>query len=526
MEINRLHHIECAGKNILYVIREIDRYYFRLEMMFPFAGVIIDFFDENTNFEKETDRQFYDHIILDMYQTLRVVHGQFRHKSIEERKKMLKEGLIRKEIVLIASTQSPNYCPKYWGKGFTDAVESKVTGFLKSSNYSDLRIPELEYPEILNNLLYEFGECHNAEFETVQKVNFHWLRNFHNDSRYQNFLFKKLQSGYPKNSMPKMFTKEVGFEDFTEAEKGILPFFVGTQFGIYPKITNELYEKLEGQKIAILGKSLLSGHESGLSICKVKEGKIITLDRFENVPKEKTQNVEGTLTEEPSSIVFSPKKLLYKCKVDDETCLVSKENNAAETGFIMTMHYPFRQVQWDFDDPDIESEADMQNAIPEVAKMMKTLYTAVEVNKDYYLKTSFYNKQANPAVDENLLRSFFVERIYGSFGANPTYFPETQPFHWAKAWLRSVIQKILESRSFSEFIRPGEYWEAEQKYEKDGYTIIDITLYKDTELEKVFNLMTEQQKKKLMLSKEHGYGSQFDELLERWAIENRLSNEK
>ena len=292
MEINRLHHIEWAGKNILYVIREIDRYYFRLEMMFPFAGVIIDFFDENTNFENETDRQFYDLIILNMYQTLRVVHGQFRHKSIEERKKMQKEGLIRKEIVLIASTQSPNYLPKYWGKGFTDAVESKVTKFIKSSNYSDLRIPELEYPEILNNLLYEFGECYNSEFGTVEKVNQHWLNNFHNDSRYQNFFFKKLQSGYPKNSMPKMFTKDVGFEDFIKPENGVLPFFVGTQFGIYPKITSELYEKLEGQKIAILGKSLLSGHEAGLSICEVKDGKKITIERFENVPKEKTQNVE------------------------------------------------------------------------------------------------------------------------------------------------------------------------------------------------------------------------------------------
>jgi thiamine kinase-like enzyme len=258
-------------------------------MMFPFAGVIIDFFDENTNFEKETDRQFYDEIILNMYHTLRVVHGQLRHKSIEERKKMLKEGLIRKEIVLIASTQSLNYCPKYWGKGFTDAVESKVTKFIKSSNYSDLRIPELEYPEILNNLLYEFEECYNSEFGTVEKVNKHWLNNFHNDSRYQNFFFKKLQSGYPKNSMPKMFTKEGGFEDFIKPENGVLPFFVGTQLGIYPKITNELYEKLEGQKIAILGKSLFSGHESGLSICEVKEGKIITLDRFENAPKEKTQ---------------------------------------------------------------------------------------------------------------------------------------------------------------------------------------------------------------------------------------------
>lgn len=236
--------------------------------------------------------------------------------------------------------------------------------------------------------------------------------------------------------------------------------------------------------------------------------------------------MEGTLTEEASSIVFSPRKLLYKCNLDDETCLVSKKNNAAGTGFILTMHYPFRQVQWDFDDPDIESEADMQKAIPEVAKMMKTLYTAVEVNKDYYLKTSFYTKKANPAVDENLLRSFFVERIYGSFGTNPEYFTETQPFYWAKAWLRSVIQKILESRSFSEFIRPGECREAELQYEKDGFTIIDITHYQETELQNVFNLMTRQQKEKLMLAKEQGYGSQFDELLESWAIENRLSNEK
>ena len=51
------------------------------------------------------------------------------------------------------------------------------------------------------------------------------------------------------------------------------PFFIGTQFGIYPKI-DEIPNFLNEPKIiAVFGKSILSGCVAGLSIYKVCEEK-------------------------------------------------------------------------------------------------------------------------------------------------------------------------------------------------------------------------------------------------------------
>ena len=53
-------------------------------------------------------------------------------------------------------------------------------------------------------------------------------------------------------------------------DDGRLPLFIGTQFGIAPKIEN-LTNFFNGEKeIAILGKSALSGTVSGLSIYKIE----------------------------------------------------------------------------------------------------------------------------------------------------------------------------------------------------------------------------------------------------------------
>ena len=65
---------------------------------------------------------------------------------------------------------------------------------------------------------------------------------------------------------------EVGMDTVTQFEKNRLPFLVGSQFGLNPRI-HDLEGFFNGEKyIAVLAKSLLSGTVNGLHIYHIKEG--------------------------------------------------------------------------------------------------------------------------------------------------------------------------------------------------------------------------------------------------------------
>ncbi|WP_300435963.1 hypothetical protein [Christiangramia sp.] len=83
--------------------------------------------------------------------------------------------------------------------------------------------------------------------------------------------FKMLTSGYPGFDFPEDLLEEVDLSTFYEIEEDRFPLFVGTQFGTYP--LDFPLDTFEGKKIAILHKSLLSGHQSGLSIYEIRKGK-------------------------------------------------------------------------------------------------------------------------------------------------------------------------------------------------------------------------------------------------------------
>ena len=83
--------------------------------------------------------------------------------------------------------------------------------------------------------------------------------------------FKMLASGYPGFEFPEDLLEEVDLADFYEAEENRFPLHVGTQFGTYPRDFPE--ETFEGKKIAVLQKSLLSGHQAGIFIFEIRKGK-------------------------------------------------------------------------------------------------------------------------------------------------------------------------------------------------------------------------------------------------------------
>lgn len=102
-----------------------------------------------------------------------------------------------------------------------------------------------------------------------------WLEHFNKNHKYSKLRFKKLDNGfcgYPPFDFDDKFLDVVDFDTFIKVEENRLPMFVGTQFGVYPRLINlpDFYEK--NQIVAILGKSLLTGTVTGLSLYEIVKG--------------------------------------------------------------------------------------------------------------------------------------------------------------------------------------------------------------------------------------------------------------
>ncbi len=84
--------------------------------------------------------------------------------------------------------------------------------------------------------------------------------------------FKKLDLGYPQFDFDWKHLDTVSLDVFIRNEPDRLPLFIGSQFGVNPRI-NEIPGFFNGAKeIAILAKSLLSGAVAGVSIYRISEG--------------------------------------------------------------------------------------------------------------------------------------------------------------------------------------------------------------------------------------------------------------
>ncbi len=90
--------------------------------------------------------------------------------------------------------------------------------------------------------------------------------------------FKVLKHDIPEFRLSKNSFDYVSKKDFIKNEKSRVPLFIGTQFGIFPKDYIES-ENFKNRKIAILGKSLLSGTQSGIKYFILDESTIVELKK-------------------------------------------------------------------------------------------------------------------------------------------------------------------------------------------------------------------------------------------------------
>jgi hypothetical protein len=102
----------------------------------------------------------------------------------------------------------------------------------------------------------------------------YWTIRLNRDPEFANIRFKRLEKGYPPSvQFPTESIDIVDYDVFYDNEPDRLPFFVGSQFGLQPfKAEHSKY--LEGKydtvRVAVLGRSALSGHVAGLSIYEIQ----------------------------------------------------------------------------------------------------------------------------------------------------------------------------------------------------------------------------------------------------------------
>lgn len=114
-----------------------------------------------------------------------------------------------------------------------------------------------------------------------------WIKKFKEEQKNCQKRFKRLERGYPPFELDESLIDIVDMEEFILIEEFRIPIFVGSQFGIYPRI-EKMPEFFNGRKvIAILSKSLLSGHVSGLTIYQIEENeKQFNYKRVERYPND------------------------------------------------------------------------------------------------------------------------------------------------------------------------------------------------------------------------------------------------
>jgi hypothetical protein len=105
----------------------------------------------------------------------------------------------------------------------------------------------------------------------------YWIKHFKQNSEYGYLRFKKLTkgfAGYPTFEFDETLIDEVDIDTFIKKEESRIPLFIGTPMGLYPALYEIPNFLSEDKIVAILSKSLLTGHVAGLRFYRIQAGSL------------------------------------------------------------------------------------------------------------------------------------------------------------------------------------------------------------------------------------------------------------
>lgn len=283
----------CENQPIICKITQNQEYYLEGEMLYPFAGVEFDYFKENDGL---TPKEVY----LDPKP---VIHGLYRvYSSVVQNKarilanaaplqqpvRSMNASLQREKtrfefaVKTLDALQIDAGDLHYLSKRAATRLTESITNLIGNGDFDFVSSHGENYENELGRIVKEHDSVKDIDTGRILKKTIFWAEHFQADADYEHIRFKTIRTPYPQFEMPKHLYGAVSEDEFLTEKEGLMPFFIGTQFGLIPRFTDEKFGQLEGQKIAVLGKSQLSGYVAGLGIYEVRNGERIQIAYFKN----------------------------------------------------------------------------------------------------------------------------------------------------------------------------------------------------------------------------------------------------
>ena len=283
----------CGSQPIICKIIKEEKFYLEGELLYPFVAVKFDYFKENHGLTKREVQVDPKPVIHALYRICETV--------VKNREKILANAVpLRQQVRSMAASLHREKQRFEFAINALDAMQidaedlqflSKRAATRLAESISDLiGTGELDfvspqaqnYESELERILDENDLVKEIDKNIILKKTIFWAENLQGDANYGHIRFKTIRTPYPQFEMPKHLYGAVSEDEFLTQKQGLMPFFIGTQFGLIPRFTDEKFGQLEGQKIAVLGKSQLSGLVAGLGIYEVKNGKRKEIAYFRN----------------------------------------------------------------------------------------------------------------------------------------------------------------------------------------------------------------------------------------------------
>lgn len=510
----RLFHLEMGGKNVLFSADPDHPHYLKISFHFPYRGLEADFFDENARISSDSGKNVMEFMATNITWTMKDVLEKFSQIPAQERARMAETEAVEEKLTFFLENSCMTYVAKHWGKMLRKSATELIRSYLASGDMPLQEQNELHFDAAYRQLIDRFGECRSLNHCPPPETDLFWLKKMEGDEIYGNVTFKKLNCGYSRNSIPDFRTVTVGFDEFTKEESGFLPLFIGTEYGLVPKTTPVLWKALEGQTVALLEKSAVTGYERQLKICEVHCGQFVPVRAFLNSAEKELLNPTERRLEEESE-TFIPSEIVYRYVHGGKTYLAMKEDNLVGTGFKLSMLSPYRFVFWDYDAMRPLPEQEKQEIIPQILTLMYKLYFMAEINAANWQKAYGKYRAHNIHHSEAFNFDFFLEYKYESLVSNSTLFPDHLCGSYAKHCFKAILREILATGTFkyAENISEAGY---SFMLKAGSRTVIDVTPYTEEERKEQFETLTNRQKANLFAAMQEGYGSQFDRLVTKW----------
>ncbi|QOW09795.1 hypothetical protein Q73A0000_05140 [Kaistella flava (ex Peng et al. 2021)] len=286
--------------NIIFNIENYIEHHFYGEIIFPFPNIKFYYFTEEHYFLPYNIEEHVKEYVGNLISILEDIAINIEYiKEISAKfcqyNKHSEDGKnnIRRIVIDPFIENTINKFPfQNVGLTFKQSLAEAIFKVLIKNPYYSIRNKEIQHEDIFEDILSEYKYIINLDGEENWSIYPKLHERFFEEMGEDCKLLKMLQTNHKNTRIPDEYLEQSGIDEYLNKEDGKLPLFIGTQFGISPKIIPELIKRMEGQKVVFLNKSQLSGYEHSMDLKLIKNGEFKTLKK---ITREQIENINYEL---------------------------------------------------------------------------------------------------------------------------------------------------------------------------------------------------------------------------------------